>query len=48
MAAQSRPIGKKVMREGAVILENEPPKSFSQSILPVALFYKAAAENGLL
>ena len=48
MAAQSRPIGKKVMREGAVILENEPPKSFAQSFLPVALFYKAAAENGLL
>jgi hypothetical protein len=34
--------------EGTVILDNEPPKSFAQSFIPLAVYYRAAAEAGLL
>lgn len=44
----SRPIGKKTVMEGTVILDNESPKSFAQSYIPLAVYYKAAADEGLL
>ena len=48
IAGGSRPIGKKTVMEGTVILDNEPPKSFAQSFIPLAVYYRAAAEAGLL
>ena len=43
-----RPIGKKTVMEDTVILDNEPPKSFAQSFIPLAVYYKAASDAGLL
>ena len=48
ISAGSHPIGKKTVMEGTVILDNEPPKSFAQSFIPLAVYYSAAAEAGLL
>ena len=48
IAGGSRPIGKKTVMEGTVILDNEPPKSFAQSFIPLAVYYRAAAEAGRL
>ncbi len=41
-------VGKKTVIEGTVLLENEPPKSFAQSFIPLSVFYKAASDAGLL
>ena len=48
MASRSGVVGKKTVREGTVLLENDPPKHFAQSYLPLALFYKAATDAGIL
>lgn len=48
IASPSKPVGKKTMMEGAVILDNDPPKHFAQSFLPLSVFYKAAADADLL
>ncbi len=47
-AGQSSALGHKVTKEGSVILEGEPTKGFAQSFIPIAVFYKAASEAGLL
>ncbi|MCR4877376.1 MAG: glycoside hydrolase family 127 protein [Clostridiales bacterium] len=43
-----KPVGKKTVMEGTVILENDSPKSFAQSFIPLAVYYKAATDAGLL
>ena len=48
MTGRSAPVGKKTVLEGTVILSNESPKAFAQSYLPLAGYYKAATEAGLL
>ena len=48
IAARSAAIGEKKVMEGAVILDNDSPKLFAQSFIPLAVYYKAAAEEGLL
>ena len=48
LAGKSGIIGEKKVVEGTVLLENDPPKHFAQSFIPLALFYKAAAEAELL
>ena len=48
MATRSSTVGKKTVKEGTVLLENDPPKHFAQSYLPLALFYKAATDAGIL
>ena len=48
LAARSKPIGKKTVMEGTVILDNDPPKSFAQSFIPLSVYYKAATETGIL
>ena len=48
MATRSSTVGKKTVKEGTVLLENDPPKHFAQSYLPLALFYTAATDAGIL
>ena len=48
IAGKSGVIGEKKVAEGAVLLENDPPKHFAQSFIPLVLYYKAAAEAGLI
>ncbi len=46
--APHRPVGKKTVMEGTVILDNESPKSFAQSFIPLSVFYKAATDAGIM
>ena len=48
IAGRSGIIGEKKILEDTVILDNDPPKHFAQSFIPLAVYYKAAAEAGLL
>ena len=48
IAGRSGGIGEKTVMEGWVLLQGDPPKHFAQSFIPVAVYYKAAAEAGLL
>ena len=48
IAGRSGIIGEKKVMEGTVILDNDPPKHFAQSFIPLAVYYKAAAEAGIL
>ena len=48
IASRDRPVGEKKVMEGTVILDNESPKAFAQSFIPLSVYYKAAAEAGLL
>ena len=48
IASGSRPVGTKTVMEGTVVLDNDPPKHFAQSFVPLSVFYQAAAETGLL
>ncbi len=48
IASGSRPSGTKTVMEGTVILDNDPPKHFAQSFVPLSVFYQAAAVAGLL
>ncbi len=41
-------VGEKEIVEDAVLVKSGPPKTFAQSFIPLAVFYKAAAEAGLL
>ena len=48
IASGSRPVGTKTVLEGTVILDNDPPKHFAQSFVPLSVFYQAAAGAGML
>ena len=48
VATRSGILGKKTVMEGTVMLDNDPPKHFAQSYLPLAVYYKAATDAGLL
>ena len=41
-------MGRKIAAEGTVILQGSPTKGFAQSFIPLSVFYKAAAQAGLL
>jgi hypothetical protein len=41
-------LGRKIASEGTVVLQGAPTKGFAQSFIPLSVFYKAAAQNGLL
>ncbi|MCR5477521.1 MAG: hypothetical protein K6E92_07895 [Lachnospiraceae bacterium] len=47
-SAASPMVGEKVRAEDAVLVLSGPPKNFAQSFLPLALYYRAAAGEGLL
>ncbi len=40
--------GTKIIREDAVIYKNASPKNFGQSFIPLAVFYKALTDQGML
>ena len=48
IAGHGSVVGEKTVQEGTVILQGDPPKHFAQSFIPLAVFYRAAAEAGLL
>ena len=48
LKGSARIVGEKKVVEGYVLLENDPPKHFAQSFIPMSVFYKAASEEGLL
>ena len=48
MAGRAGIMGEKKVMEGTVILENDPPKHFAQCFIPLSVYYKKAAETGVL
>ncbi len=48
LAHQSKAVGHKYAKEGTVLIENDPPKNFAQSFIPLSVYYKAASDEGLL